>query len=321
MLVSVVICSHNSRLDYLGRVLDALRAQTLPASAWELCLVDNASREPLAGRVDLSGLPSARIVRNDVPELEAGLVDARSLGIRSTTGEILTFVDDDNVLAPDYLAQSVAIARAHPDLGAWGGNIILCYEQPELALPAELEGILCQRHLTAPIWSNLRDHHESTPWGAGLCVRRAVATAHLATLEREPDRRQLDPVGRSMRFGGDTDMVYTGLKLGFGKGVFPTLTVTHLIPPRRCDLGFAARAIEAGGYSAVLHGWVETGVAAAPRTDWRYYLGEILRWPRRSRWQRLILRERRRGQWRAYHELKDQQPRRLPGSTPIPPTP
>jgi glycosyltransferase involved in cell wall biosynthesis len=321
MLVSVVICSHNSRLDYLGRVLEALRAQTLPAADWELCLVDNASREPLAGRVNLTGLPAARVVRNDVPELEAGLVDARSLGVRSTAGGIVIFVDDDNVIAPDYLAHAVAIARAHPKLGAWSGNVTLLYEKPELALPRELESTLCQRVVTAPLVSDQVDHHESTPWGAGMCVRREVAVAHLAKLEREPERRQLDPVGRSMRFGGDTDLVYTGLEHGFTKGIFPELHITHLIPPRRCDLAFVARAIEAGGYSATLHGWINTGTVAPPRTDWRYYVGELLRWPRRSRWQRLILRQQRRGHWRAYHELRDQKPRRFSGATQPSPSP
>jgi glycosyltransferase involved in cell wall biosynthesis len=40
--VSVVICTHNSRRGYLVRVLDALKAQTLPREQWELLLIDNA---------------------------------------------------------------------------------------------------------------------------------------------------------------------------------------------------------------------------------------------------------------------------------------
>jgi hypothetical protein len=40
---SVVICTHNSRLIYLRRVLEALRSQTLPLEQWELLLIDNAT--------------------------------------------------------------------------------------------------------------------------------------------------------------------------------------------------------------------------------------------------------------------------------------
>ena len=310
MSVSVVICSHNSRLDYLQRVLDALRSQTLPMADWDLVVVDNASREPLAPRIDVSWHPRVQVVRNDVSEAEAALVDARSLGTRTSTGDVIVFVDDDNVLAPDFLAATAAISSDWPKLGAWGGNIRLLYEKPELALSADLQSLLCCREVSAPIWSNVKDHYASTPWGAGLCVRRDVATAHLALLAAEPDRRQLDPVGRDMRFGGDTDLVQTGLRLGYGKGVFPSLTLTHLIPPRRCERDFLARALEAHGFSAALHGWIDTGKVAKPRADIRFYFGEAWRWLRRNPDQRLIARMHRRGQWRAYRTLRGTEPRR-----------
>ena len=57
--LSVIIFTHNPRLHYLRRVLDALRSQTLPLEQWELLLVDNASSEPLACRVDLTWHPLA----------------------------------------------------------------------------------------------------------------------------------------------------------------------------------------------------------------------------------------------------------------------
>ena len=48
MELSVIICTHNPRLDYLGRVLDALREQTLGKEQWELVVVDNASTSSLS---------------------------------------------------------------------------------------------------------------------------------------------------------------------------------------------------------------------------------------------------------------------------------
>lgn len=51
LAVSVIIPTHNPRRDYLSRVVDALRVQTLPHEEWEVLVVDNGSREPLkAGR-------------------------------------------------------------------------------------------------------------------------------------------------------------------------------------------------------------------------------------------------------------------------------
>ena len=46
--ISVIICSHNPRVDFLLRTLDSLRQQTLSLQNWELLLVDNASSQSLA---------------------------------------------------------------------------------------------------------------------------------------------------------------------------------------------------------------------------------------------------------------------------------
>ena len=42
--VSVVIPTHNPRMDYLARVIDALRQQTLACEQWEIVVVDNNSQ-------------------------------------------------------------------------------------------------------------------------------------------------------------------------------------------------------------------------------------------------------------------------------------
>src|SRR5712692_6587062 len=117
---SVIICTHNPRPHYLCRVLGALRAQTLPLDQWELLLIDNASQEPLtATNWDLSWHPRARHVREE----ELGLAPARLRGVREAATEMLVFVDDDNLLAPDYLEQALRIKREWPMLGVWGCGV------------------------------------------------------------------------------------------------------------------------------------------------------------------------------------------------------
>src|SRR4029453_11688875 len=118
MTLSVLICAHDPRMDYLARVLQGLKEQDLPCSEWELLLIDNASRVPLAGSCDLSWHSNARCIL----ETEVGLTPARLRGIKESKGELLVFVDDDNVLAPDYLAESEAISERYVFLGAWGAG-------------------------------------------------------------------------------------------------------------------------------------------------------------------------------------------------------
>ena len=183
--ISVVIPTHNPRMDYLARVIDALQQQTLPRDQWEVVVVDNGSEQPLAavasGKVgmcesgktdgssqavaerprdeetkepqvsaslpshlptfppstthlDLSWHPNARVVRED----KLGLTFARLRGFAEAKGELIVMVDDDNVLAPDYLKTAVRIAEKHPMLGAFGGK---CLPEFEVEPPEWLKGI------------------------------------------------------------------------------------------------------------------------------------------------------------------------------------
>src|SRR5690349_18588203 len=103
---SVIICCHNSRSDYLARVLEALKAQTLSANHWELLVVDNASENPVSKSYDISWHPNARHIRED----KVGLTWARVRGIAESSADILIFVDDDNLLEKNYLAVATQIA-------------------------------------------------------------------------------------------------------------------------------------------------------------------------------------------------------------------
>ena len=91
---SVIICTHNPRSDYFARVLDGLRNQTLPLDKWELLIVDNASRVPLASNWDISWHPATR----HILESRLGLAPARRRGIQEASADLIIFVDDDNVL-------------------------------------------------------------------------------------------------------------------------------------------------------------------------------------------------------------------------------
>ena len=162
--ISVVIPTHNPRMDFLRRVLDALRVQALPREQWELLVVDNGSRVPLkagagqrasgsesstaqrdngsagpqATAVDLSWHPSARIVREE----ELGLTFARLRGFAEAKGELIVMVDDDNVLAADYLETAVRIAQERPGLGAFGGKCLPEFEvEPEGWLASVRSGL------------------------------------------------------------------------------------------------------------------------------------------------------------------------------------
>lgn len=242
---SVVICAHNPRPDYLERTLAALRAQTLPRDAWELLLIDNASTEPLSELHSLDWHPTGRHIR----ELQLGLTPARLRGIAEADGDLLVFVDDDNVLAPDFLAEAVRIGETHPFLGAWGGSALGEFDtEPESWTRPYLHELTI-REVRRPVWSSNIEDLTCVPFGAGLCIRKAVAERYAAALEASSDRKSLGRRGASLMSGEDLDMVLMCPALGLGFGLFPELTLQHLIPPARHQEDYLARLVYAKAFS------------------------------------------------------------------------
>lgn len=239
MRLSVIICTYNPRRDYLERVLEALKAQALSQDEWELLLIDNASKERLSESWDLSWHRKSRHIRENQP----GLTSARLCGIRESVGELLVFVDDDNVLAPDYLAKVVMIAREYPHLGVWSGMVLPEFERPPDPETENILGWLCIRKLDKDYWGNYGTL-EQVPTGAGMCLRRHVAEAYAQSLMQSTTRQCLDRVGSNLSGWGDIDLAFCALDIGLGMGLFKALQVTHLIPSRRLEQAYLFKLAE-----------------------------------------------------------------------------
>jgi len=246
---SVIICTHNPRTQYLVRVLAALRAQTLPVGDWELLLVDNASHEPLTlAGCDLSWHPCVRLVREE----ELGVSAARLRGMREATSEILVFVDDDNVLAADYLAEALRIGREWPILGAWGsGQTAPEFEVDPPPHLLQFMDMLALRDVKSPRWSNVIPAAGALPWGAGQCVRQSVARAY-GECVLGPGIRIMGRRGQTLSSAEDVEIDFVACRMGFGVGIFPELRLTHLIPKERLSEDYLVRLAEGVWISAKL---------------------------------------------------------------------
>jgi len=282
--LSVVIPTYNPRVDYLERVLAALRAQSEPAANWHLVVVDNNSSPPLSARVDLGWHPDGRLIC----EARPGKMHALSTVFRATESELILILDDDTVAAPDLIERTLAIARKFPMLGTWSTRVELEFEDPALAPPSRLRGLLAERLVDRAMWSNDVHHTPSTAWGCGMTLRRAVADEYLRETAANPARLGLDPVGDQPGYGGDTDLAYTAFAIGLGTGVFPELKITHLIPKRRCTTEYLLRNLEAHEYSHVLQHYYRSG-APPPGPTLRGHVRRWLKWMSGDALDRAIL--------------------------------
>ena len=246
--LSVITCSHNPRPDYLEQVLEALKVQTFDHERWEYLLIDNLSAGPLASCVDLSWHANARHIREE----KLGLTHARLRGIREAQGELLVFVDDDNVLDSNYLAEAKRIDEEWPMLGAFGGQVSGAFDETPPEWTRKYWSRLVIREFEQDSWSNVPWLHETMPSGAGLCVRRSVAMRYLEYHATSKRKIVMDRAGESLLSGGDTDLASTACDMGFGVGLFASLRVNHLIPPSRLSEEYLQKLVEGMAFSGII---------------------------------------------------------------------
>ena len=215
-------------------------------------MIDNASTVPLAGRLDLSWHLQARHLQ----EPKLGKLNAWQLGMREAQADILLFVDDDNLLAPDFLEQALKVGMEWPFIGAWGGNIVPEFEKP---LPAWVGDQVWRLTVIEVKTGILGNHPEGynlnpsiTPPGAGLCVRRMVAQKYLERCRANTASANLDRSGNGLGGYGDIDLAYCAFDLGLGTGKSPKLSLMHLIPAGRLTLDYFVRHAEGDAASMML---------------------------------------------------------------------
>lgn len=125
MHLSVVLPTHN-RPGLMPEAVASVTAQTW--FDWELILVDDGSTPPASqhGIGDLG----ARLVwlRNDPAR---GLSGARNRGMEAATGDVITFLDDDDLFAPDMLESIVQVFTRRPELECLFVNIDPFGDHPE----------------------------------------------------------------------------------------------------------------------------------------------------------------------------------------------
>jgi len=218
----------------------------LSKDQWELLLIDNGSQKPLAANWDLSWHPFASHVRED----ELGLTPARLRGIKESNSELLVFVDDDNVLDNSYLEKAAAIRRRFRQLGAYGaGQIKGEFETPPPNDVVPFVGMLTIRDEQTPQWANMVNWNSSIPFGAGICVLRQVGLAYADVTASDQQRFSLGRKGKGLLSCEDIDMSLFACKLGFGTGVFPELSLIHLIPSRRLEREYLVALAEGNATS------------------------------------------------------------------------
>lgn len=248
--VSLIMCTYNPRRDLLEEALGAAGAQSLAREDYELIVVDNNSHPPLE-EAELSRLARRPVMA--IREPRQGLVFARVAGLRAARGWLVVFVDDDNILCPDYLEHALRIAHHEPKLGCYGG-----IAQPRLERPAGRVARAYLAHLgvkyagLVPITGSGAAWGHWEPIGAGLALRRPVGLAYCDVVTQDERAQALGRAGSGLMSGEDSLFSRLADALGYKVAYRPELKLSHVIGPRRLRLGYIFKLLYGQGRSHVV---------------------------------------------------------------------
>ena len=105
-IYSIVIPTYNEE-RFIGRCLESLRRQTVPADQIEIIVVDNGSTD---GTLAICRRYTDRILNH--PELRVGAM--RNRGAAAATGKVLAFIDADCVADPGWLQSAADLLAEQP---------------------------------------------------------------------------------------------------------------------------------------------------------------------------------------------------------------
>jgi glycosyltransferase involved in cell wall biosynthesis len=227
---TVAIPTYNGA-SRLPKLLEKLRQQTgLDQISWEIIVVDNNSTDNTAQVVQeyqgnwLPGVPLTYIL-----EPEQGAAFARLRAVKEAQGELIGFLDDDNLPNPDWIAQAYTFAQEHPQAGAFSGQI---HGEFEVEPPENFQRI--QAFLA------IREHgstpHQFEPQNLRLPPAASLVVRKKAWCESVPSRPTLTgKLPGIMIQGDDYEPLLYMYKAGWEIWYHPDLHTYHQIPHWRLE--------------------------------------------------------------------------------------
>jgi glycosyltransferase involved in cell wall biosynthesis len=270
--VSVAVCCHNSA-KLLPATIARLKEQRVSNVEWEVVLIDNACTDDT--------VPEARRCWGDtgpapmriLSEPRLGLSYARDRAFKEARYEIVTFVDDDNWIGPDWISTVSECMLTDPKLGAVASTHTAFADVP---FPTWFT-----RYANYYAASPVPKSETNETWyliGAGMSVRRSV---WFWLKDNGFHPRLTDRLGNRLSTGGDIELGFAIKLAGWKVRVEPRLTLTHFMTERRLKWSYLRRLLRANGEAnltldsyLVAHQSKRRDVLSSLRQNWCLRVGK-----------------------------------------------
>jgi GT2 family glycosyltransferase len=212
MIFSVVVATRD-RSEDVTRLLTSLCGMTLRGiDGLEIVIVDNGSVDATAAVVDAFERPENVTIRY-LSERTPGKARAINLGIRSATGDVVAFVDDDIIVDERWATTIVEAFKTHSSMAGLGGRVELFNPQDQhVTLRTRKEPLLVARTEFLPFNPPI------------LGCNMAFLTSAVRQIGLFDDN--LGP-GSVIGCADDLDFVYRALRAGLEIRYLPEVLVYH----------------------------------------------------------------------------------------------
>lgn len=163
--VDLIICTYNNA-PLLEKTLEAIsRQKILSETDWQVLVVNNNCTDETTEVVEKFA-KNFPVPLKIITETKQGLHHARLCGVKNTDGDWITLVDDDCLIAENFVEEIAKFAAEHPDCGAFGAKIILEWETEPPIYAANRKWAFAGR--------NHGDQPKRREWiaGTGMILRR-----------------------------------------------------------------------------------------------------------------------------------------------------
>lgn len=234
MNFSIITCTYNPNLEIFERLVNAVNNLTTDENTgFEWIIVDNNCTKPIKEisfiKEQLDLKPNYKIIEEKKP----GLTNARIAGVKASKYGWIIFFDDDNEPGKDYLMNTSVIIKEYPQVACWGpGNIFVEYigaknTNSNIHLQ-NLKELFQERHHGATAFNNNFEYDFAYPCGTGMIISRQILLEYIRLVIAGKITLN-DRTGKNLTSGGDTQLVYLTIRLGFFAGHSNLLKLNHLI--------------------------------------------------------------------------------------------
>jgi GT2 family glycosyltransferase len=207
--LTIAICTRN-RAGHVAQALAALAAQS--DQDFDTLVVDQSDEEDAELARREAADERLRVLRGS----GRGLSRARNAATAEATTEWIAFVDDDCLLAPEWVAELRAVIARHPDVAYVAGHVDLANAPPGEHLGAAARPVPEERVLRgARVWP------QHIGFGVCMALRRDVVQRLGGWDER------LGPGVADFPASDDMDFNYRLLRAGEAAAVTPLMRAAH----------------------------------------------------------------------------------------------